>query len=106
MNVTSRVFIALFLVSKINAYPTRQFRQAALLNSSMFARFTEFAKTASSRLYQNNKIAIVTDKLLRVKINRTKFCVLLRKVNEVQQRNHRHETLKFHNILPLQKFRR
>ena len=69
-----------------------------------YVRFTEFAKTASSRLYQNNKIAIVTGKFLRVKINRTKFCVLLRKVNEVQQRNHRHETLKFHNILPLQKF--
>ena len=38
MNVTSRVFIALFLVSKINAYPTRQFRQAALLNSSMLCK--------------------------------------------------------------------
>ena len=63
MNVTSRVFIALFLVSKINAYPTRQFRQAALSNSRMLGKIYRVCE-------QIKKVAIVTDKLLRVKINR------------------------------------
>ena len=44
MNVTSRIFIALSFVSKINAYPTRQLRQAALLNPSMLCKISRVCK--------------------------------------------------------------